>query len=161
MENSSDFRPAKKEVNNQLAAKLAGLDVLGSTVSIRLLSSLPCPSFPYHTSSPPYHAPLLPALPLSTLSSSLSSLSHPSMPISSLSYPLSSFILCHRTAPLGFPVDLAYVEDATIALLLSTEAQYFMDTMVVKDTNTSLQLFNRNQKSLALDQILPFKERGR
>jgi hypothetical protein len=63
--------------------------------------------------------------------------------------------------PIGFPVDLAYVEDANIAHLLSTEAQYFMDTMVVKDTNTSLQLFNRNQKSLALDQVIAFKERGR
>jgi hypothetical protein len=31
MEDSSAFRPAKKEVNHQLAAKLAGLDVIGVT----------------------------------------------------------------------------------------------------------------------------------
>jgi hypothetical protein len=61
----------------------------------------------------------------------------------------------------GFPVDLAYVEDENIARLLSTEAQYFMDTMVVRDTNTSLQLFSKNQKSLALDQVIAFKDRGR
>ena len=58
---------------------------------------------------------------------------------------------------IGLPIDLAYVEDANLAFMLSWAADYFMDVMVVHDTNTAKTLLSRKLKALALDQVRTFR----
>ena len=61
----------------------------------------------------------------------------------------------------GQPIDLAYMDDAELAFLLSWVSDYYMDVVVTHDSDTAQALWGRKLKCLALDQVSPFTIQGR
>ena len=61
----------------------------------------------------------------------------------------------------GQPIDLAYMDDAELAFLLSWVSDYYLDVVVTHDSDTAQALLGRKLKCLALDQVSPFIVHGR
>ena len=61
----------------------------------------------------------------------------------------------------GQPIDLAYMDDAELAFLLSWVSDYYMDVVVTHDSDTAQALLGRKLKCLALDQVSTFTIQGR
>ena len=67
----------------------------------------------------------------------------------------------HTHTHTGQPIDLAYMDDAELAFLLSWVSDYYLDVVVTHDSDTAQALWGRKLKCLALDQVSPFTIQGR
>ena len=75
--------------------------------------------------------------------------------------PSVSISLSHTPTSTGQPIDLAYMDDAELAFLLSWVSDYYLDVVVTYDSDTAQALWGRKLKCLALDQVSPFTIQGR
>lgn len=58
---------------------------------------------------------------------------------------------------IGFPIELAYVDDYTEAKVLGWAMGSFNDAIICLDSATAAELYKNNQKCLAMDQMTTFK----
>jgi hypothetical protein len=64
---------------------------------------------------------------------------------------------CQDVEFIGHTVNLMFVDDENLAMILSAAARQYMDCLVVKDSATAVTLYNRNVKCWAIDQMQTFQ----